>query len=352
MRRPASKHPSSSLSVSPADLENLISALDVKAVALSECLVAAGHRLEMDGLDHSGIHYNVAGNGRMSIRGGRPFELPPHTLIVVPPNSPFWIEVPGDRVKRVRGELRKGEESGVRRFVAGDQEPDIILICGFFAATYGLSTNVFRDLEEPIIERFAIEDRVHSKLENALTELAAQEVGSRAMSDALLKQVIVQLIRRSLDSSAVWAKRFALLRDPQIARAFGAMAASPASAHTVLSLARTASLGRSRFMARFTEVMGETPMTVLRDLRMGRAAHYLSNTDLSIDKIADLVGYASRSSFARVFRHTYRADPSEYRARLREQHSPLQRSITTSSLGREQQTRTFPSAGGSRGSGP
>ena len=347
MRPPASKHPcppqggssgphdgagwggrglgASSLTVSPADLENLISALEVKVVALSECLIAPGYRLEMEGLDHPGIHYNLAGDGRMSIRGGPPFQLRPHTLIIVTPNSPFWIEVPGGSVKRVRGQLPNGEGTGIRRFLAGDREPEIILICGFFDATYGLSTELFRDLAEPIVEHFAIEDRVHSKLENALTELAAQEVGSRAMSDALLKQVMVQLIRRSLGSSTAWAKRFVLLRDPQIARAFGAMAASPGSPHTVLSLARAASLGRSGFMARFTTVVGETPMTVLRDLRMRQAAQYLWTTDLGIDQIAGFVGYASRSSFVRTFRRTFQAEPSEYRAQLRERNHHIRR---------------------------
>jgi hypothetical protein len=149
----------SSLSVSPVDLENLISALEVKVVALSECLIAPGYRLEMDGLRHPGIHYNLAGDGRMSIRGAPPFQLRPHTLIIVPPNSPFWIEVPGGTVKRVRGQLpNEGvRRSGVLQFQAGDREPRIILICGFFEATYGPSTELFRDLAEPILEHFAIE---------------------------------------------------------------------------------------------------------------------------------------------------------------------------------------------------
>jgi AraC family transcriptional activator of mtrCDE len=138
------------------------------------------------------------------------------------------------------------------------------------------------------------------------------------MGDALLKQVMVQLSRRSWGSNTVWAKRFALLRDPRIARAFGAMAASPGSPHTILSLARAASLGRSGFMARFTTVVGETPMTVLRDLRMRQAAQYLGTTDLAIEQTADLVGYASRSSFVRTFRRSFQAEPSEYRAQSRE----------------------------------
>ncbi len=310
----------SSLSVSAPDLEDLISALEVKFVELSECLVASGYRLEMErGLDHPGIHYNLAGNGRMSVRGGPPFALRPHMLIIIPPKSPYWIEVPDHQVKRVVFQPREsgGKGLGIERFVAGGSTPEIILICGFFDATYGVSNGLFRELSEPIIEHFSIDDRIHWNLEIALTELAAQEVGSRAMSDAILKQVIVQLIRRSLGSSSVWGKRFSLLRDPQIARAFGAMAASPGSAHTVQTLARAASMGRSAFMVRFTEVVGQTPMTVLRELRMRLAAHYLATTDLGIDQIAHEVGYASRSSFVRAFRRAYREEPSEHRSGLR-----------------------------------
>jgi AraC-like DNA-binding protein len=63
---------------------------------------------------------------------------------------------------------------------------------------------------------------------------------------------------------------------------------------------------------------------VLRDLRMRQAAQYLGTTDLAIEQIADLVGYASRSSFVRTFRRSFQAEPSEYRAQSRER-SPRRR---------------------------
>jgi AraC family transcriptional activator of mtrCDE len=289
----------------------------------------------MEGVEHPAFHYNLMGEGRMSVHGGLAFDLRPHMLVIVPPNNPFWIEVPGGHVKRVRIEPRENNEnaSDISCFVAGGPTPEAHLICGYFEATYGVSTGLFREVAEPMVEYFGIEDRIHSKLETALTELAGHQVGSRAMSDALLKQVIVQLIRRSLDSSTVWARRFALLRDPQIARAFAAMAASPGSTHTVLSLAKAAGLGRSAFMARFTAMVGQTPMTVLRDLRMRQAAQVLGSPDLSIDQVAQSVGYESRSSFVRAFRRAYQQDPSEYRTHLREPR-PNSNPVTNEFVGR------------------
>jgi AraC family transcriptional activator of mtrCDE len=132
-----------------------------------------------------------------------------------------------------------------------------------------------------------------------------------------LKQVIVMLMRRSLNSPGAWVERFAMLSDVQIARAFSEMVADPGVDHTVNSLARVACLSRSAFMARFASVMGRSPMIVLRDLRMRRASQVLEMNSLSVGQVAHEVGYASRSSFIRAFRETYGVDPSEYRARLR-----------------------------------
>jgi len=133
------------------------------------------------------------------------------------------------------------------------------------------------------------------------------------MSAALLKQVIVALLRRSLRSMDLWLERFSLLSDPQIARAFAEMVAHPGAPHSVDSLARTAYLSRSAFVARFTRVVGRSPMSILRDLRMRQAAEQLRSTGMTVDEIARNAGYASRSSFVRAFRDAHGSDPTSYR---------------------------------------
>jgi AraC family transcriptional activator of mtrCDE len=134
-----------------------------------------------------------------------------------------------------------------------------------------------------------------------------------AMTASLLKQVIIALARRSLKSSQSWTDRFSILADRQITRAFADMVARPGAAHTVQSLAYSASLSRSAFMARFSEIFGRSPMAILRDLRMRQAALDLTTTTTPVDVVAHNAGYESRSSFVRAFRKAYNVDPSEYR---------------------------------------
>jgi AraC family transcriptional activator of mtrCDE len=306
----------------PPDLDNLINSLDVKFVGLAECLVSSGHRLEMGSSPAVGIHYNMIGFGKMSVSDGTSIELTPHTLVVLPPNHSFQIEGRTDSdanrlVRPVDGCRYVTSRDGIRRFVAGTTDPMLVMICGFFSASFSQNTELFASLGAPIVEQFSAGDQLDVRLKQALSELVVQQAGSGAMSAALLKQVIVMLMRRSLNSPGAWVERFAMLSDVQIARAFSEMVAGPGVDHTVNSLARVACLSRSAFMARFASVMGRSPMIVLRDLRMRRASQVLEMNSLSVGQVAHEVGYASRSSFIRAFRETYGVDPSEYRARLR-----------------------------------
>jgi AraC family transcriptional activator of mtrCDE len=305
------------LRTSGPDLDRLMSALEVEFIRLSECLVSRGWRLSLGGPDAPGLHYAVSGAGRLTIPGRTPIPLRAHTLVVLPAGQQFSIDVaatPDAHVPTVNGREQQFPPGALRRYVAGDGEPDLILICGYFRATYGVGIDLFSRLAIPIVEEFEVADHVDDRLRSALAELVAQEVGMGSMTTTLLKQVLVTLLRRSLRSTGLWVERFALWSDPQIARAFAEMVTRPGAPHRVETLAQTAGLSRSAFMARFADVFARSPMAVLRSLRMRQAAGLLvTDKGLSIDQVASQAGYSSRSSFNRAFRTVYGCDPTEYR---------------------------------------
>jgi AraC-like DNA-binding protein len=309
--------PSASPSASP-HVDELIRALEVSFVRLTECVVSPGFGLQLSDVPAPGLHYNIRGTGKGYLKNGAVVDLQPHTLIIVPPNMAFRIEVPAQgrpqapvRVHDGTSEMR---QKPLHRFVVGEGAPEVILICGYFRASYGVSTDLFQSVRAPIVEQFRREDLVEDKLRDALNELLQQEVGAGAMSAALLKQVLVTVIRRSLQLVPSWNDQFALLRDEQVARAFARMAAMPGAAHSVQSLAKTAGLSRSAFMERFVHVVGRPPMEVLRDLRMRQAADYAQRNELTVEQIASRVGYSSRSSFVRAFKRAHGVDPSRFRS--------------------------------------
>jgi AraC family transcriptional activator of mtrCDE len=56
-------------------------------------------------------------------------------------------------------------------------------------------------------------------------------------------------------------------------------------------------------------------MLVLRDLRVKQTADPLASASFSVAVVSEKVGYASRSSFVRVFRRAYVIDPSVHRSK-------------------------------------
>jgi AraC-like DNA-binding protein len=314
--------------ISRGDLESLLGSLDVNFVALSECLVSRGYSLELEGVKNApGLHYNIMGMGRAVVGNREPVPLRPHTLIVDPPNTPFRIEVEGSKgftgLHPVKAKPRTEWADNIRRVSAGDGDASLLLVCGYFNATYGASTDLFGSLTEPIIEQFDADDHIDAKLQAALGELVSQEIGSGAMSAALLKQVIVLLLRRSLVSMNAWVERFPVLSDPLVARAFAAMAMRPGDDHSLQSLANVACLSRSAFTARFTAAIGKSPIQVLRELRLRQAMHQLKAGGMAVELIARNAGYASRSSFIKAFRKSYGMDPSEVRRGVGTAGTPL-----------------------------
>ena len=299
--------------ISRQDLDKLMTTLDVTFVRLSECALAAGAHLAVARAAASTIHYCLRGAGFILLDDETRIRLTPHTLVIVPPARAMTITATEDPTAlRNAGKHNGGFTPGSSQ---RHTEPTLVLACGSFRANYGPALDLFASLSTPIVERFDVHDQLDQVMAYAMAELAAQDVGGGPMSAALLKLVLLALLRRCLVSTNAWVERFSILSDPPIARAFAEMASRPSVPHTVQSLSHAVGLSRSAFMARFSAAFGESPMSLLRRVRMRHAADLLTANALSIDQVALNVGYQSRSSFTRTFRRYYGSDPSEYRAR-------------------------------------
>ncbi|HUU13794.1 MAG TPA: helix-turn-helix transcriptional regulator [Terriglobia bacterium] len=79
------------------------------------------------------------------------------------------------------------------------------------------------------------------------------------------------------------------------------------------SLGEVASMSRSAFAEKFTAAFGRSPMSFVHHVRMQRAAQLLQQPALSIDEVADRVGFASRSHFSRAFKKPSGVSPAEFR---------------------------------------
>ena len=61
---------------------------------------------------------------------------------------------------------------------------------------------------------------------------------------------------------------------------------------------------------------GKTFKQLVKEIKIRKALYYLEETDYSIEKIADLIGYSSADHFYHVFRDFEGMSPQQYRTQL------------------------------------
>ena len=286
------------------EVDDLLSGLDVEAVAFTECALQSGWGLTFGPHELPSLHYVLEGEGAICLADSAPVALPAGCLVISPPGRGYRLEVagaPSNPLSQVAGSEMAAEPGGeFHRNYAGATMVDTLFVCGHFRARHPAAVGLFTSIETPIVVRFGPDETPGVLLALLREELREHQVGMRAMASALLKQILVRMFRRAMVSSEVWRERITLLGDPQVARAFVSMRADPAATHSIGSLAATACLSRSAFIARFTRTFGVPPSTLLRRLRLDRAEELLRDGRLSGRQVASLVGYVSYSSFSRA----------------------------------------------------
>jgi AraC-like DNA-binding protein len=103
------------------------------------------------------------------------------------------------------------------------------------------------------------------------------------------------------------------LKDPQIGMAIANIHRRPESAWTVASLASQVGMSRSAFAAKFTKLVGESPLRYVARWRVHKAAWYLRASDEKLSKIAQRVGYESEIALSRAFRRFMGVSPGKHR---------------------------------------
>lgn len=112
--------------------------------------------------------------------------------------------------------------------------------------------------------------------------------------------------------------RLSTTKDP-IARSLQLIDADPGADWSVARLAQRVRMGRSNFAARFAAEVGRTPMDIVTERRMRRAAALLRKDELKIVEISALVGYRSEAAFSRRFSQFFGVSPSQMRQSVQAQ---------------------------------
>jgi AraC-like DNA-binding protein len=207
----------------------------------------------------------------------------------------------------VRADLRRG----VRTCDDPDDGSGVVLT-GSFRGGGRVSDRLLSALPRLVV--VPDEGELCPALDLTFAELGREMPGQQAVLDRLLDLLLLTTLREWFDRpdvvSPAW---YRALGDPVVGAALRLVHDSPARPWTVATIAAAVGVSRATLARRFTDLVGEPPMSYLTSWRLSLAADLLQRTDGTVEAIARQVGYVSGYGLSVAFKRVYGTRPSEHR---------------------------------------
>lgn len=145
-------------------------------------------------------------------------------------------------------------------------------------------------------------------------EVIKDEPGQAAVLDRLLDLLVTAVLKawfakNDRERPEWWRSQ----RDRVVEHVLGLMHDRPAHPWTLETLARESGTSRASLARKFRELVGEPPMTFLKNWRMALAADLLCQADETVGTVALKVGYSTPYAFSAAFKRVRGLSPQEHR---------------------------------------
>ncbi len=242
------------------------------------------------------------------------------TIVVRGPETFTFVDEVGTRAEPVAcGEFCATPEQGGTRHrlgwhdTADDGPGATTLIVGAYPVRGEVSRLLLDAL--PAVLRVEGGGTGDAVLDHVAAEVAVDTPGQQVVLDRLLDWMLVCTLREWFDRPGGrppewWAAQ----RDPVVGEALRLLHAEPAAPWTVAALAARCRVSRATLAKRFTELVGEPPLSYLTRWRMTLAADLLADRrTATLAEVARTVGYSDAFGFSAAFKRVRGTTPSEFR---------------------------------------
>jgi len=236
----------------------------------------------------------------------------PYTVADRPATAPQAVIHPGQHCTTPWGdELEEAMGLGVRTW-GNSRDGAATMLVGTYERRSEISARMLESLPQLVVLRAGEWD---SPLLGMLAdEVVKDEPGQELVLDRLLDLLVIAVVRawfaRPDAPAPAWYRAHA---DPVVGKAVRMLHHHPAHAWTVADLAAEVGLSRAALARRFTELVGEPPMSFLTSWRLALAADLLREPGATIGSVARPVGYGSPFALSTAFKRVHGVSPQQHR---------------------------------------
>jgi AraC-like DNA-binding protein len=254
---------------------------------------------------------------------GDPIQVHPGDIVVTrspdhynvadsPTTSPTILIHPGQNCCDLDGNsMLESMTQGTRTWGNSAQGKTVFLV-GAYEHLSDISDRLLRAL--PPVIYVPVDDWDSPLVAMLCDEVVKDEPGQAAVLDRLLDLLVTAVLKAWFaKNEANRPEWWRFQGDRVVERALRLMHDYPARQWTMAALAAETGASRASLARKFSDLVGEPPMTFLKNWRMALAADLLCLPNESVGTVAEKVGYSSAYAFSAAFKRVRGISPQAHR---------------------------------------
>ncbi|MGR6921160.1 cupin domain-containing protein [[Actinomadura] parvosata] len=240
------------------------------------------------------------------LRGGAPYVIADD-----PAKEPDAVVRSGGRCARVGG-----QDASITQGVASWGPPEsggTVLVNGLYSVDGGRPGRLLAAL--PPLAVVPAGQGICPVSSAAFEDVIRPEPGQQVLLDRMLDLMLITALRawftRPGAQAPAWYRAHS---DPVVGSALRLLEADLGHPWTVEALAAKTGVSRAALARRFTALVGQPPMSYLREQRLAEAAHLLREPGNTIAAVAGRVGFSSAFALSAAFKKAHGVSPRNHRA--------------------------------------
>ncbi len=235
----------------------------------------------------------------------------PYVIADDPATAPDVVIASGGRCTTVGGE-QTSITRGVGAWNAAGPH-STVLLNGLYTTPGGAPGRLLAEL--PPVAHIAAGQGHCPVSREAFDDLGRPQPGRQVMLDRTLDLMLITALRAWLTRPGAQVPAwYRANSDPVTGHACGCCTPTSPGPWTVENLAAATGVSRAALAGRFTSLVGQPPMTYLREQRIALAADLLREPAVTVHAVAGRVGFSSAFALSAAFKKLRGVSPSQHRA--------------------------------------
>lgn len=188
------------------------------------------------------------------------------------------------------------------------------IVCGLVNYDRKLSHPIFDSFPSILhFSKFEPSDPIWISVKLITAEMDQTNGRGGPIVDRLTEVLFLQLLNRYFSENKEAIGFFAALRDRQVHQAIKLIHEEPAFQWSLSLLSERVGMSRATLVRHFQDTMGIAPMVYVRNWRILKAYNLIKDSRITLDNIAESVGFMSANALSKAFQRCYNCTPGELR---------------------------------------